>query len=344
MAQEIKVGLVGFGLGGQAFHAPYVTATPGMTLSAVVSSDSAKVHRRYPDVIVVPTIEALLGLPDIDLVVVSSPDAFHAEHALAAICKGRHVVVDKPFAATLAEAERVGRAADQAGTMLTIFHNRRWDADFLTLRRIMGEGLLGDIVQFESHFDRWRPTASTLWKDARAGGVWFDLGPHLVDQALCLFGMPEAVYVDIAAFRPDAPAPDYFHAILHYPGRRAILHAGKQVADHRLRFAVHGTAGSWIKQGVDPQEAAALAGGAPNSAGWGSDPLSGTFTAAGQPDIARNIANERGDYGRFWKDVAAAIRGEGRNPVPHGEAINVMRILDAGLTSAKTGRRVTLEH
>jgi predicted dehydrogenase len=339
---DINVGLVGFGLGGQAFHAPYVRATQGMTLRAIVSRDAAKVHRLYPDIPVVPTIDALLDLPELDLVVVTSPDALHADHALAALARNKHVVVDKPFATSLADAERVAQAAQTAGRQLVIFHNRRWDADFLTLRRIVRDGLLGDIVHFESHFDRWRPTPSALWKDVRAGGIWFDLGPHLVDQALCLFGMPDAVSVDMAALRPGAPAPDYFHAILHYPGQRAILHASKQVADHRLRFAVHGTAGSWIKQGTDPQEAAVLAGEMPGGEGWGIDPERGIFTPAHQGDAPGPLANEPGDYGGFWREVVAAIHGDSANPVPPDQALAVMRLLDAGLVSARSGRTVTL--
>ena len=337
---DINVGLVGYGLGGRVFHAPYASATPGMALRAVVSSDAAKVHRDYPDVAVMPSVDALLALPELDLIVVSSPDEFHADHALAALNAGKHVVVDKPFATSLAGAERVGRAAEAAGTQLVVFHNRRWDADFLTLRRLVQEGLLGDIVHFESRFDRWRPTPSRAWKDARAGGIWFDLGPHLVDQALCLFGLPEAVSVDMAALRGGAPAPDYFHAILHYPGRRVALHASKLVLDNGLRFAVHGTGGSWVKHGVDPQELAILAGARPGGEDWGLDQVEGIYTPADQPDARRSIANERADYGRFWTAVVAAINGTGVNPVPHGQALDVMRVLDAGLRSAEQRRTV----
>jgi predicted dehydrogenase len=338
---DIGVGLIGYGLGGRAFHAPYVGVTPGMTLRAVVSRDAAKVQADLPDMRVVPDTAALLAEPGIDLVVVSSPDALHAEHALAAIAAGKHVLVDKPFATTLADARRVTAAAEAGGRMLTVFQNRRWDSDFRTLKRLIAEGVLGEIVQFESHFDRWRPAPAALWKEARAGGAWLDLGPHLVDQALQLFGMPEAIDADLATLREGAPAPDYFHATLRYPRRRVILHASKLVAAHGLRFAVHGTGGSWIKHGTEPQEAAAVAGAAPGGDDWGIDPHPGLLTRS-DGSAVDPVANARGDYRLFWKALAAAIRGEGVNPVPASEAIAVMEVLEAGLLSAAEGRVVRI--
>jgi predicted dehydrogenase len=329
--REIGVGLIGYGLGGRAFHAPYVAVTPGMTLRAVVSRDAAKVQARLPGMRVVPDVAALLAEPEIDLVIVSSPDQLHAEHALAAIATGKHVLVDKPFATTLADARRVAAAAEAGGRHLTIFQNRRWDADFLTLRRLIAEGAPGEIVQFESHFDRWRPVPAALWKEAREGGAWLDLGPHLVDQALQLFGMPEGISADLATLRAGAPAVDYFHVVLRYPTRRVILHASKLVAANGLRFAVHGTRGSWIKHGVDPQEAT-VAGAVPGGDEWGLDAADGVLTRG--DGLSAPVTNERGDYRLFWTALAAAIRGEGPNPVPASEAIAVMEVLDAGLRSA----------
>jgi len=337
---EIGVGLIGYGLGGRAFHAPYVGVTPGMTLRAVVSRDTAKVQADLPDMRVVPDVDALLAEPGIDLVIVSSPDALHAEHALAAIAAGKHVLVDKPFATTLADARRVANAAEAGGHLLTVFQNRRWDSDFRTLQRLVAEGALGEIVQLESHFDRWRPVPAALWKEARVGGAWLDLGPHLVDQALQLFGMPEAIDADLATLREGAPAPDYFHVTLRYPARRVILHASKLVAEHGLRFAVHGTTGSWIKHGTEPQEAAAVAGLAPGEGHWGFDPMPGVLTRGDGTTMP--VANERGDYRLFWTALAAAIRGERPNPVPAAEAIAVMEVLEAGLLSDRERREVRL--
>lgn len=339
--REIGVGVIGYGLAGRAFHAPYVRATPDMALRAIVTRESAKVLADLPDMRVVPDVAALLAEPDIDLVVVASPDALHAEHAIAALEAGKHVLIDKPFATSLADARRITAAGEAAGKQVTVFQNRRWDADFRTLRQLIADGALGEIVQFESHFDRWRPTPTGRWKEARKGGVWLDLGPHLVDQAVVLFGRPEGISLDLATMRDGAPSPDYFHAVLRYERHRVILHATKLAAQHGLRFAVHGTRASWIKHGSDPQEAATLAGHAPEGEDWGIDPIDGTLTL-GENGAVSPIRNERGDYRLFWQALARAIRGEDANPVPATEAITVMEVLDAGLRSAAARAEVTL--
>lgn len=340
--QDIGVGLIGYGLAGRVFHAPFIELTPGLQLRAVVSRDPAKVHAGLPAMKVAPDVAALLAEPDIGLVVIASPDDYHAQHAVAALEAGKHVVVDKPFATSLVDAHRMAAAARASGKMLTAFQNRRWDADFLTLRRLIAEDRFGRIVHFESHFDRWRPFPAAVWKEARAGGSWLDLGPHLVDQALCLFGRPEAVTADLAALRPGAPAPDWFHVILHYPDHRAILRSTKLAADHGLRFAVHGTQGSWIKHGIDAQEPAILAGAAPGGEDWGLDATLGLFTDGANPSQSEPVANERGDYRLFWQALSEALNGSGENPVPAAQAINVMEVLEAGLASAAQGRTITL--
>lgn len=331
--RDIGVGLIGYGLAGRAFHAPYVRATAGMALRAVVTRDPAKVHVDLADMPVVPDVAALLAEPEIDLIIVASPDPLHARHAIAALEAGKHVLIDKPFATSLADAHQVAMAGETAGKQVTIFQNRRWDADFLTLRRLIAEGSLGEIVQFESHFDRWRPTPTGLWKEAREGGVWLDLGPHLVDQAVVLFGRPEGINLDLATLREGAPSPDYFHAVLRYAQRRVILHATKLAAQHGLRFAVHGTRASWIKHGSDPQEAAILTGRTPDGESWGVDSIEGVLTS-GEDGTTTAVPNEHGDYRLFWRALAASIRGDDANPVPPNEAITVMEVLDAGLRSA----------
>jgi predicted dehydrogenase len=313
-----------------------------MALRAVVSRDQAKVHADRPGLRVVPDVAALLALPGLDLVVVSSPDELHAEHAIAALRAGKHVLVDKPFATTLADARAIASEGERAGRLVAVFQNRRWDADFLTLRRLVAEGTLGRIVQFESHFDRWRPVPAPVWKEARVGGSWLDLGPHLVDQALCLFGKPRSIVLDLATLREGAPASDYFHATLAYDSLRVVLHASKLSADHGLRFAVHGVQGSWVKRGIDPQEAGALSGLSPDSADWGVDLDEGLFTSGADVSRPETVRNERGDYGAFWRALGAAIRGEGPNPVPPGEALAVMEVLDAGLKSAAEARTIAL--
>lgn len=337
---EIGVGLIGYGLGGRAFHAPYVPITPGMRLRAVVSRDPAKVHADLPGMRVVPDVAALLAEPDIDLVIVSSPDALHAEHALAAIRAGKHVLIDKPFATTLADARTIAAEGEASGVIVTAFQNRRWDADFRTLQGLIAAGTLGEIVELESRFDRWRPVPAAVWKEARPGGAWLDLGPHLVDQALQLFGRPLGITADIATLRDGAPAPDYFHAVLRYPGLRVTLHSSKIAAANTLRFKVHGTGGSWVKHGIDPQEAATVAGKTPGEGSWGVDPVDGMLTGA--DGSVAPVPNAAGDYRLFWQALAAAVQGTGENPVPASDAIAVMELLDAGLRSAELHAEVKI--
>lgn len=324
----IRTALIGFGLGGRAFHAPYLAAREEFDLLSVVSSDASKVHAEYPHVRVQAALEDILAQPDIELVVISSPDHLHAEQAIASIEAGKNIVIDKPLATNIEDACRIADAARASKVVVTAFQNRRWDADFRTLKGLVETGQLGRIVHFESHFDRWRPLDPCSWKEARTGGSWQDLGPHLIDQALVLFGLPEAVTADITILREGAPSPDWFHVILHYSGLRVILHGSKLAADHGLRFAVHGTKGSWIKHGLDVQEPQALAGLPLDDPQFGFDQNEGLLTLVG--NLAGSIPhpNSRGNYGLFWEALAAAIRKDGTNPVSVEEAIDTMAVLN----------------
>ncbi len=280
-----RVALVGFGLAGKAFHAPLITSTGGLELSAIVTSRGDEVRAGFPEVRPVTRYAEVLADPAVSLVVLATPDHLHAEHALAAIAAGKHVVIDKPFAPTLAEAREISERARHAGTLLSIFHNRRWDSDFLTLRSLVETGQLGDIVEYESHFDRFRPGIGTRWKDRRDAGVWQDLGPHLVDQVLVLFGMPLAISADLAVLKPGGGAADFARATLVYPTRRVTLHMSQTRHDHGLRFSVHGTKASYSKLGRDPQEDQSKAGMTPADPQWGNDPMPGQLimtTASGQ--------------------------------------------------------------
>lgn len=342
MTKSIGVGLIGYGLGGRAFHAPYVAASHHMSLRGIVSRDPAKIQADFPDVQVVPDVRALLADADIELIIVASPDQFHAEHALAALAAGKHVLVDKPFATSLADAHRLVAAGERSNRLLTVFHNRRWDADFRTLQALLADGRLGTVATVESRFDRWRPDPAATWKEARPGGSWIDLGPHLVDQMLLLFGRPLAITADIATLRAGAAGPDYFQATLRYADKRVTLHSSKLAAANALRFVVHGTGGSWIKHGLDPQEAATVAGRRPQGDDWGRDPQDGLLTSAETGYLAAPIPNQLGDYRCFWSALAAAIRGTGPNPVPPREALAVMEVLDAGIRSAAERSEILL--
>lgn len=328
-----RIALIGFGLAGKAFHAPLIAATPGLELAAVVTSRAAEVVADYPGAQVLPTLEAALADHSIDLVVLATPDQLHTAQALAALDAGKHVVIDKPLAPTLEEARAVALHAARCGRMLCVFHNRRWDADFLTLRRLIDEGALGEIAAFESRFDRFRPEPGTRWKDNRAGGVWQDLGPHLVDQALALFGRPLAVSADLAVLRPGGRSVDHAEVLLRYPGRRVSLHISMVLADHGLRMAAHGRKGSFIKHGLDAQEDQSKAGMRPDHADWGLDPLPGRLTLA--DGTMREVAPARGDYPAFYRAVAAALAGEGAMPVNAEDALAVMEVIAAATASSE---------
>lgn len=341
---NLRAGLVGFGLAGQMFHGPLIATTDGLELAVIVSRDPAKVHARFPGTTTVGTFDALLCDSSIDLVVVASPDEFHHGQTLAALDAGKHVVVDKPFALTFDEAHAMSRRARQRGKLLSVFHNRRWDADFVTLKQLIGSGALGEVTFFESHFDRYRPEMPTRWKDQRRAGVWQDLGPHLVDQALQLFGRPLAIFADLSAQKPNGLVIDYAHILLRYERMRAIVHISQTVPDHALRFVVHGTGGSYIKHGLDRQESQAKAGMSPVAPGWGNDPDKGMFSPVQDGAAGRAVAidNLQGNYQAYYHGVRDAILGVGPNPVPPEQALSVMEILDAGLESVRLRSEIEL--
>ena len=344
----LEVGLIGYGYAGRTFHAPLIAAVPSLALAAVASSDAAKVHADWPDVTVHADPLALIARDDIDLVVIATPNDSHHPLASAALRAGRHVVVDKPFTVTLGQARELRDLARQLGRVLSVFHNRRWDGDFLTVQRLLREGALGRIVEMESRFDRFRPEVKARWRegDGPGSGLWYDLGPHLVDQALRLFGPPQGVLLDRAPLRDGAVADDWFRATLRYERLRVLLHAGTLVATGP-RFVLHGTRGSFTKDGLDTQEDALKLGARPRwpaGPGWGADPGPASLVAPA-PDgaLARSdVALESGDYTAYYAALADAIRSDGRNPVPADEAIEVMALIEAGIESDRERREIAL--
>ncbi len=343
MQTEINVALVGYGFVGKVFHAPLIAHTPGLHLHTVVSSDPAKVLADYPDVRVVADLETACAGDAIMLVVIASPNASHAPLAHVALARGKHVVVDKPFTLDLAEARAVVAHATEARRIVSVFQNRRWDADFLTLRSLIDSGVLGEVSEFHSHFDRYRPDVPDRWRerDQPGSGLWHDLGPHLLDQTLQLFGMPEAVFADIGRQRDGAQADDYFNVLLRYPRQRMVLHGGSLVPASDLRFAVHGTRGSYMKYGMDPQEAALRNDAFPGTDDWGRDPRPGELHQAGPEGIRINpVPGLAGDYRRYYQAMHAAISENGRPPVTTAEALQVMALLELALESRDARREL----
>ena len=346
MTTPLQVGLIGYGLAGSVFHAPLIQHTPGLALHSIASSQRDRLLRSFTDVRICDHPAELFADPALDAVVIATPNAEHAPLAIAALQAGKHVLVDKPFALDLAQADAVVRAAQAAERVVTVFQNRRFDADFLTLQQLLADDVLGEVAECHSHFDRYRPQVRDRWResDAPGAGLWMDLGPHLLDQMLQLFGWPQAISADLMAQRDGARSDDYFHAVLHYPRHRAIVHAGSLVAAARPRFAVHGSRGSYLKQARDVQEDQLREGIAPGAPGWGLDPVHGqhvTVDAAGQEHRA-SVDNALGDYRRLYAAFRDAMRGTGAPTVSAAEALQLMRLLEAGTESARSGRRVDL--
>lgn len=339
---SIAVGLIGFGFASRTFHAPLIGAVDALRIASVSSSAPARVATALPNVDVVPTPEALIARPDIDLIVIASPNDTHAPIAHAALAAGKHVVIDKPFTVTLDEARGLIASAEDSDRVLSVFHNRRFDSDFLSVKRAIRDGRIGTPAHFESHFDRFRPQVRDRWREqaVAGGGIWFDLGPHLVDQALCLFGLPDAVSGDLAVQRSGGQIDDWAHVVLHFGAVRAVLHASMLVAGGSNRFTVHGDQGSLIKARIDQQETQLLSGVAPGSHAWGvdDDPL----VVIDGEGVARSEPAERGDQTLYYAGVRDAILGHAPNPVAPIEALAVMAVIESAAHSAREGRVVAL--
>jgi predicted dehydrogenase len=335
-----NVALIGYGLAGRVFHAPMIAAVEGLRLAAIVSSRRAEIEKNRPGVAVCAAPQEVFSDPAVDLVVVATPNVSHFEMTSRALAAGKHVVIDKPFALTAAEARRL--MAQAKGRILSVFHNRRWDSDFLTLKRLIAEGALGEVVYFESHFDRYRPQVKTGWREAAgpATGAWYDLGAHLLDQALNLFGRPLGITADLAALRPGALTTDYFRVLLRYGKMRVVLTGNALAPADELRLRVHGSRASFIKYGLDAQEPFLAAGGKPDDPGFGADPRPGHLILPGGAETA--VASLRGDYREYYRGIRNTLLGVAPLPVSAGEALAVMELLEAGGESALRRCEVSL--
>lgn len=342
--QPILTGLIGYGAAGAFFHAPLIAAADGLRLAAIGSSRTEQIQRDFPEAQAYANPQDLLADPAIELVVIATPNESHASLARAALQAGKHVVVDKPFTLDAAEADALIALAGQVGKKLSVFQNRRWDNDFLTVRRLVDDGRLGEVLHFEAHFDRFRPEIKPGWRETESAGagMLYDLGAHLIDQALVLFGMPTAITADVMRQRSAAKADDYFHLVLDYGQRRAVLHASVFVRDPGPRYLVHGDGGSFIKYGIDGQEAALREGRRPGGGDWGEDDpaLFGRFTDAdGTSTVVDTLP---GRYTAFYEGVASAIRTDSALPVDAREARDVIRMIEAAQLSARERRTVVL--
>jgi predicted dehydrogenase len=353
-ARPLRLAVLGYGLAGRAFHAPLIDGVPGLELACICSSQPDKVRSDWPGVAVAGALQQVFDDPSIDVVVVATPNATHHALAKAALLAGKHVVVDKPCTVTLAETEDLLATARARGRVLTVYQNRRFDADFLALKQVLAAGQLGRVVHFESHFDRYRPQVLERWREQAIPGSsqWLDLGSHLLDQAIRLWGCPDDISLDLALQRDGTRVNDWFHAVMRYgstnPGLRVVLHAGALVPLPAPRFAVHGTLGSFIKSGLDPQEDELRAGARPRTDAlgtWGRDPQVGELVtypdgAAGQcaagpaPDVA-------GNYLAYYANLRDHLLGRCSIEVTPAQVRQLMALLERGEQSAREGRLVS---
>jgi scyllo-inositol 2-dehydrogenase (NADP+) len=344
----VRVGLIGFGLAGQAFHAPVIEGVAGMELACILERRGSLAHEKYPQVRVARTLDELLSDETIRLVVVATPNDSHFDLAKACLLAGRDVVVDKPFAPTMKESDELVRLATERGRLITVYHDRRYDGDFHTVQKIVASGALGEVVEFESRFDRFRPEAKPgAWRehaDQPGAGVLFDLGPHLIDQALILFGEPQSITAWALRQRSTSAVDDAFDIFLEYPRTRALLRARILAFVPTIHFLIHGTRGTFVKYGMDPQEELLRAEKFPRGKDWGSrwgeDPEEnwGTLSVVGAPP--RQLKTERGDYRNFYANVRDAIeRGVPLEVTPQ-QSLQVMRAILLAHKSSREKRTV----
>ncbi|CAN5582688.1 oxidoreductase [soil metagenome] len=342
--QPIRAGLIGYGYAGRTFHAPLLRCVPGLVLSVVGSTKPDVVNAAIPDAIVcspdeVPTRD------DLDLVVIATPNESHFPLAAAALRAGKHVVLDKPFTVTLAEARELVQIAEQHNRLLSVFHNRRWESEVLGTQAALQSGALGRVTHYECHMDRFRPNVRKRWREdpGPGAGLWFDLGPHLIDLALYLFGLPDTVNASFATLRPGGQTEDWAHIQLGYKNSddsdrlRVILNASLLVSGGGPRSVLHGTRASWAKYGIDPQEAQLVAGMLPTDPAFGIDPDPGILFdgATGQrTEIPVPSGNQLG----YYLGIRDAILASQPAPIPAATAVAVMAILETTFKSGAEGR------
>ncbi|MDE3205725.1 MAG: Gfo/Idh/MocA family oxidoreductase [Acidobacteriota bacterium] len=350
----VRTALVGFGFGGSVFHAPFIEAEPRLDLVAIVTADpgrQAAARLRYPDAEVVATPGELLRRDDgADLVVISTPNRTHVPLAEEFLGAGRHLVVDKPVAPSATDVRRLAAEARRAGRLLVPFHNRRWDADFRTLQALLEQGRLGRLHRLESRYERWQPTvdvtAGRAWKrdptPGHGGGILYDLGTHLIDQACLLLGRPQSVYAEVGSVRPGAEVDDdVFVGLTFAGGVRAHLWTSAVAAQRGPRFRALGGEAAYVKFGMDPQESALVGGARPGGPGWGEEPPA-AWGAWHAGDSSEAVPSLPGDYGLFYRGLASALLDGTPPPVGPADALLVAEIIEAAQVSAGQGRVVTL--
>lgn len=346
MADQMSVGLIGYGMAGRTFHAPVIQSVPNLRLKKVVERHTNEARKRYPWVEVVPDATALLQDEEIDLVVIATPNISHFDVARQSLKANKHVVVEKPFTTTSGQAQELIDLARQQNKVISVNHNRRWDGDFQTVKKLLEGRLLGRLVEYESHYNRFRnyPRPNAWREEERAGsGILFDLGSHLIDQAQVLFGVPQMITSDIRVQRDFAKINDSFELILHYDDLKVTLKAGMLVREQSPRFILHGTDGSFVKYGFDPQEEALKRGFVPSESNWGIEPREqwGTLiTQVGGLDLEGQVKTIAGCYQSFYQNIVDVISGRAELAVKPEEARNTIRIIELARESSEQKRTI----
>lgn len=347
MDQAINVGLAGFGISATVFHAPFFVTMPQYNLVSVLERNRNESQQKYPSVKVMRDFQALIADPGIELVVITTPNDTHFPYAKAALEAGKHVVVEKPFTITSGEALELAALAKATGKVLSVYQNRRYVSDFLTIKKILEEGLLGPVHTFEGHYDRYRAEARPqAWREAPipGSGILYDLGAHLIDQACYFFGLPESITADIRHQRPHARADDYFDLRLDYGFAKVILQAGMLVREPGPRYLVHGTKGSFVKYGEDPQEAKLRAGELPVGVHWGeeSPAIYGTLHTETDGKIIREpYPSEKGNYGQYYENLFNTIRNEAPLKEKPEHGVNTVRLIELAIESSNSKRTIS---
>jgi predicted dehydrogenase len=342
MDKTIRVGLIGYGFAGKTFHAPLIRSVPGLSLAVIGSSKRELLQATYPGTIVCSPVEVPTH-PDVHLAVIASPNESHFPLAAAALRAGKDVVVDKPFTVTLAEARSLAEIAKENERLLSVFHNRRWESEILATKAVLASGVLGEIAHYESHLDRFRPVVRQRWREdpGPGAGLWFDLGPHLIDQALHLFGLPHSVNANFGILRKGGQTDDWAHVQLNYDCLRVILHASLLVSGGGPRSLLHGVEGSWAKFGADAQERQLMSGMLPDDPAFGYDPNPGIVydgATGTQTEMPSPAGNER----EYYIGIRDAILGKCAPPVRVRDAVANMAILETSFESGVRGQVLPL--
>jgi len=342
----LGVGVIGFGMASRIFHLPAIAAVPELRVAAIVQRQGDEARAAYPQAKILRSVDELFADPDIQLIVIATPNDSHFSLAEKSLLANKPTVVDKPFTIHVHEAERLATLSRERNTLLTVFQNRRYDGDFLTVRDLISKGTLGRLVRYEAYYDRFRPEVRNRWRE-QAGegtGILFDLGPHIIDQALELFGLPESVDARIFREREGAQTDDAFEIALRYPNLRVQLGATMLAASQRPRFYIRGAQGTFVKYGVDAQEAALIAGDHYASDHWGEEKEDAWGTVfsvpTGDKAIHQKIATQRGDYRAYYRDVANAIRTKKEAPVTPEHGVRTMRVIELALASNRENREI----